>query len=436
MKDGRAWLSAQLPELVEKGILTQESADALRVYYQCDAPGHTQRLAIIVCAILGGTLIGAGIILLIAHNWDDMGRPARTVLSVLPLFAACCLSGWAVARREPSGALSEGGGIFHVLAIGAAISLISQTYHISGDFSDFMLTWSLLALPLVYLLRSTSVAILYLAGITIWAGSRMNDRSEMLWYWPLFAALLPYYAGLLRSQRVGIRTNWLSLAVALSVPFALGFQCRDFLEQTWTLLFSGFFAVLYLAERQWFHGEWKARTGHPFRIIGAGGITCLAIAMSYSDIWKQRNYYHNISEVTVATYFTAFGLSYGFVAATVLLLLYCRSEKTDFNLFAALLPVAALAAYLLSTHDEQTAALVIMNSYAALLALGTILRGFRLNRLETLNAGMVIATALIVARFFDSGLSFIVRGVAFILIGIGFLAANWVLLKRRGIVRP
>ena len=72
-----------------------------------------------------------------------------------------------------------------------------------------------------------------------------------------------------------------------------------------------------------------------------------------------------------------------------------------------------------------------MNCYAAVLAIGTIVRGFRYNRLGTLNAGMVIAAALIVARFFDSGLSFVVRGVAFILIGTGFLAANWILLKKR-----
>ena len=76
-----------------------------------------------------------------------------------------------------------------------------------------VLTWSLLAFPLVYLLRSTSVAILYLIGITVWAGSRIcgiEDHAGMLWYWPLFAAAMPFYGGLLKENRLSIRANWLA----------------------------------------------------------------------------------------------------------------------------------------------------------------------------------------------------------------------------------
>ena len=331
MKDHKAveWLSGQLPGLVESGVLTPDTAEALRAHYRkAGDPGHTQRLAVIVCAILGGTLIGAGIILLIAHNWDDMGRPVRTVISFLPLVAACCLlSGWAILRKPASAALNEGGGgIFHVLAIGAAISLVSQTYHISGNFSDFMLTWSLLALPMVYLLRSTSVAILYLIGITVWAGSRSGDHADMLWYWPLFAAAMPFYGRLLKENRFSIRATWLSTAIGVSVPFALGFQCNDILDKTWFLLFSGFFALLYLVERQWFRMDSTSRFEHPFRVIGAGGIMVLSIAMSYGDLWRD-HHYHRGPEIATSAYFVAFGLSYGFVVATVLLMLFCGRKK-------------------------------------------------------------------------------------------------------------
>ena len=431
MKDGKAWLSSELPGLMERGILTPESAAGLRAYYMLDEqPGQGQRLAVIVCAILGGTLIGAGIILLIAHNWDDMGRPARTALSFLPLAAACLLSGRAIARNPPSAALNEGGGIFHVLSIGAAISLVSQTYHISGDFPAFVLTWSLLALPLVYLLRSTSVAVLYLIGITVWAGSRVEGHAEMLWYWPMLAAALPFYGSLLKENRFSLRANWLSFALGVSAPVALGFQCSDILDQTWPLVFGGYFAVLYLADRQWFCRESSPRFIHPFRAIGAAGIVVLTIAMSYREAWRMHPFSRD-PEISAATYGMAFGLSYGLVLAAAVLMLFCQRKKTDFNFVAAALPLAALADCLLVQHRQGTAVIVLVNGFAALLALGTIIRGFQHNRLGTLNAGMVVAAALIVARFFDSDLSFVVRGVAFILIGAGFLAANWILLKKR-----
>jgi hypothetical protein len=194
-------------------------------------------------------------------------------------------------------------------------------------------------------------------------------------------------------------------------------------------LFSGFFAVLYLVERQWFRRDGIARGEHPFRVIGAGGIMVLSIAMSYGELWRD-SYYH-AAGLTTSGYVIAFCFSYGFVVAAVLLLIFCHLKKTEFNLFAAAFPVAALGAFILYLHGENTVIILVMNCYAALLALGTIFRGFKVNSLGTLNAGIVIAAALIIARFFDSDLSFVARGVAFILIGIGFLAANWILLKKQ-----
>ena len=187
--------------------------------------------------------------------------------------------------------------------------------------------------------------------------------------------------------------------------------------------------MLYLVERQWFRRDVTVRFEHPFRVIGAGGIMVLSIAMSYGDLWRESHYH--IAEMTTPAYVIAFCFSYGLVVAAVMLLLFCSFKKTEFNLFAAIFPMATLGAFFLYLHGESTAIIIVMNCYAAMLALGTIFRGFKYNHLGTLNAGMVIAAALIIARFFDSDLSFVVRGVAFILIGIGFLVANWILLKKK-----
>jgi hypothetical protein len=47
---------------------------------------------------------------------------------------------------------------------------------------------------------------------------------------------------------------------------------------------------------------------------------------------------------------------------------------------------------------------------------------------------MLMLAGLIVTRFFDSDLGFVVRGLAFIGVGIGFLATNVVLIRRKGAV--
>ena len=44
---------------------------------------------------------------------------------------------------------------------------------------------------------------------------------------------------------------------------------------------------------------------------------------------------------------------------------------------------------------------------------------------------MLLLTALIVMRFFDTDVGFLIRGLAFIAAGVGFLVVNIILLKRR-----
>jgi hypothetical protein len=58
--------------------------------------------------------------------------------------------------------------------------------------------------------------------------------------------------------------------------------------------------------------------------------------------------------------------------------------------------------------------------------------GIRTNSLGVINTGMFMLAALIVARFFDSEINFVIKGVVFIFIGIGFLVTNVVILRRKG----
>jgi hypothetical protein len=44
---------------------------------------------------------------------------------------------------------------------------------------------------------------------------------------------------------------------------------------------------------------------------------------------------------------------------------------------------------------------------------------------------MLVIAVLAIARFFDTELEFVVRGIAFIAIGLGFLVTNLIVFKRR-----
>ncbi|MEO0876855.1 MAG: hypothetical protein AAFY48_19830, partial [Bacteroidota bacterium] len=60
-----------------------------------------------------------------------------------------------------------------------------------------------------------------------------------------------------------------------------------------------------------------------------------------------------------------------------------------------------------------------------------ILLGTKRDHLGIVNFGLLIVTLQIVCRFFDTDLSFAVRGLLFLLLGAGFFAANSYLIRQR-----
>src|SRR5437773_6949817 len=94
------WLQSQLPELIASGVITSDAARAIDRHYQQDQPRSNFAFALL--AALGSALVAAGIILLIAHNWDELSRATRTAIAFLPLLIAEALVVFTLMRRNES----------------------------------------------------------------------------------------------------------------------------------------------------------------------------------------------------------------------------------------------------------------------------------------------------------------------------------------------
>jgi uncharacterized membrane protein len=114
----------------------------------------------------------------------------------------------------------------------------------------------------------------------------------------------------------------------------------------------------------------------------------------------------------------------------MMLLFYDNVKRKNVNVaLSGGLPLLAILAYL---SGDQTGLLpmLIFNLYLLVLSIYRISSGFRSANLGSINTGMLMLAVLIMARFFDSGISFVVKGLAFIIIGTGFLAVNLRLARR------
>lgn len=71
----------ELPELVKNKVISEEVVFRIRHYYQSQQSETPNRL-FTVFGVLGALLVGLGIILILAHNWDDFSRGLKTSLAL------------------------------------------------------------------------------------------------------------------------------------------------------------------------------------------------------------------------------------------------------------------------------------------------------------------------------------------------------------------
>jgi len=429
-KKGIRWLYGELPRLVEERILTLEDARRLREHY-----GEPQRRSgpspgLVICAVLGSALIALGIILLFAHNWPEFSRPVRTALSFAPLVLAQILTGWVILRRPNSRAWCEGSAVFHMGAVGASIALVGQTYHISGDPESFLLAWMLLSVPLVYIPGASTPAALYWIGITSWSGM-LHGRND-LWFWPL--ASIPLWH-LIQVVRAGVRrprSVFLLWVLALCLCIATGSTLGRVVRHDWVLAYGGLFSLLYLMDARW-PKEGCSLWRRPFCLIGSAGILVLSLILTFDYRWGAGPY-ASMGEgwINALSTLLGYGILLSLVILPIILLLSgFRSARRDRLMYGSFC-LLTLSGYILSRAGAATAVMLLFNLYLALLGIVTLRAGLRSGALLKVNGGLLILSALITARFFDSDIPFTVRGVLFILIGAGFLAANILTRRRRG----
>lgn len=409
-----------LPELVREGIISAEQAERIRARYAGDAERSGNRM-LLVFAILGSLLVGLGIILIIAHNWDDLSRSVRTAIAFVPVVLGQGLVVYGLSKKPGVLAWREGSAVVLACAVCACVSLIAQIHHIGGDLQGYLFTCSLLILPLLYLPGSFSVALGYLALIT-WYAWLVRFESfgggVRPWYFIGFlAAALPYYLRQSQQNGTGASFWWLSLFMALSVGVGSQFFYLDW-EQSHVLGLMALAAAFTLVP--WLHHGKELRTW-PWVLVGGATLLITFFVFSFRPVWENLDHSDRTDWPLIAAYMSAGSIAYGWslrVRKPFERWPYPEGWWLFVLCFGTGLYSPALAAILVNI---------------ALLVLGvfTVKHGIEANSLKRMNLGLTILSVTILMRFFDSDLSFVLRGLVFIAIGCGFLYMNMRLVRQR-----
>lgn len=414
-------LERQLAELLDADIINPNTAQKITDFYHTKEEAKPNRLFTIF-GVLGALLSGLGIILIIAHNWDDMPRNIKTFLAFLPLVIgqiACAYS--LIKKKNPTWV--ESSVTFLILAVGATISLVSQIYNIPGNLSDFLLVWIAITAPLMYLMRSNLAVIIHLVLATWYAcdlGYFFNSHIPW-WYLAFFIWVIPYYVKLQKEDSQSNMAGVLNWLVPISFVITLGTFTNG--KTMSFVMYIVLFGLLYnLGQLPLFKNQKLRRNGHT--IIGSLGTIFILTMLTFEWFWKDAlNESYDGMEVLITAILFLCGIA-------VLGYLYFKKQIESFNLFQYTFLIIGL---LYLTKDLGTVhGIILTNILVAALGLFAVRIGINKNSYGILNYGLLIITALIICRFFDANLDFIFRGILFISVGAGFFFANYLLLKKQG----
>ena len=420
-----AWLRGELPKLVAAGVLTPEAAEALRRHYGAEDTGVGKHLALALLSVLGTLLVGGGIVLLLAHNWDDLSRGARAGLLVLILVAAQALAGYALLRRWTSLPWREAAGALQVAAVAAAVALVAQTYQVPGDLAGYYRTVLLLALPLVYLLEAASVSVLAWAGLvamaTTW--SWRGDGEDLAW-WGLAAAGVPFLFMLARREGDSWRAALTIVlgVVALFVGGTINAGRSDW-EGLWALYGLALLAIAHALGSTGAGEAWRRRLRAP----AYAGLVVLGLMLTFQWPWNGIDRLAAKADADVwATAAVAVVLGAWATLQAVHLL---RLREIHLGVTSLAWVTGALG-YVLALAYLAPVSRLLFDVWLAAVGVTGLAEGWQSGRLVRANAGLLALAGLAVARFFDADVSFLVRGLAFIVVGVGFLLTNLLLIRK------
>ena len=274
------------------------------------------------------------------------------------------------------------------------------------------------------------VSLLFIAGITSYGmmvGYDNWQEKEINWYWLLLVLLLPYYYLINRDKPNSGFTIFHHLFIPVSVAMLLGTLLNN--DEIWLIpTYISLFGVIYLFG----HSPWIKQDRYTFngyQLVGALGTVFLLLALSFHAFWKSLlKDYEQIESLFAGNAWLIIAVLV--IAGIGLLIQQQLRGQLSLHQPMKFVFLAFLVIFFIGLNGA-VAPVVMINLLALIIGIYYIHWGTRDNSLTLTNYGLLIISLLIICRFFDTNISFVVRGLLFIAIGIGFFLANYRLVQQR-----
>jgi len=417
------WLKDEVARWRADGLVDEALAQRILARYP---PAAERNWGRVIFSAIGAVLVGLGVILFFAYNWQDLPKAAKLALVIGALVLAHGGAIGIARRPNASRGLVEGLHVLGTMLFGAGIWLVAQIYHIDEHYPNAFLVWSAGALAMAWAMPSIAQALLALFLVTFWAGVELFDFHTPVHSAPLLVVLgvLPL-AWWRRSPALLFCT--LAVLMLLSALAAGAIHAKAVMP---LLFLMGAAALVAGAAAP---GTAFPAARGPLRAVGTLVVIGCSYLLSFKDL---AGLLHKVdfSRLEIALYFAAAGAA---LAGAVAMLARAWPATLDgygrwqLGLLAAGLAIVLAGMFLLAKGGGWPVVIsfnVIVLGFAALL----ILEGSERLRPRMVGAGCLLFAMVAIGRYADLFTSLLVRAAVFVALGVAlFLVGNFYARSRR-----
>jgi uncharacterized membrane protein len=422
------WLKTEVAQWKAEGLVDDALAQRILARY----PDATERgWGRIIFSALGAVLVGLGVILFFAYNWQAIPKVAKLAL-VFGALTAAHGSAMVLARRtDASRAQVEGMHALGTMLFGAGVWLVAQIYHIDEHYPNAFLVWSLGALALAWAMPSLVQALLALFLISFWAGVEVFEFHS-----PMHGAPLLVVLGLLPLawwRRSAALMFWALAVLFVVTAFAAG-----------GIRLEALFALLFMMGAAAFIGGAAAeanevrRADAPLRAVGMFVVLGIGYALSFPRVARALGDVNFDNKPGLVIYFVVAGVALlaAIAAAAVSFSRGALAQIDTYRRWQLALVGIGLAIVLWVTFShgrvDGWAISLPFNGIALGLAALLILEGSAHLKPRLVAAGCLIFALVTVSRYTDLFSSLLVRAAVFVALGAGlFFVGSFYTRQRR-----
>jgi len=231
----RDWLERETRLWTSEGLIGEAQRERLLARYP--TAGQPSGMAFALRS-LGVIVLFAALMLVVSHNWEELGRGGRMGMIVGLLIGLQGLAFALHARRSEAGSV-----LAHLaagLGVGAAIFMTGQVYHLDAHAPNAVLAWCLASLPFVLLLDWTILHVVHLALACVWLGMKASGNPP-----PGEGFQLVFLALTAPSAWAGYRTPRATLVGVVALAYA--FMVITLGSQNWNMPLAAIVTPLALA---------------------------------------------------------------------------------------------------------------------------------------------------------------------------------------------